>query len=203
MRNRMLSGVVIAGRQLPQSYHHRGRVLGLRIRPKLKSQSCEWRQKGEPCPKKARRSRLNIKTMVIVFFDIRRVMHHEYIPQGPKVSKKYYEEVLKRLQMHSSCAAGNVQWKLLDHASWQRTWPRFAPFLPILELKHDYHSQPLSILTRFGPLRLLFVSQGEKSPQGVPFGYCCRVSNFVNKWIKDAHTRGVRRLFLKVVSTLR
>jgi len=64
----------------------------------LKSQSREWRQEGEPRPKKARRSRSNIKTMAIVFFDIRGVVHHEYVPQGQTVNKEYYVEVLKRLR---------------------------------------------------------------------------------------------------------
>ncbi|GFX82949.1 protein GVQW3 [Trichonephila clavipes] len=39
--------------------------------PESKSQSCEWHTKSSPRPKKARMSKSCIKTMIIVFFDIR------------------------------------------------------------------------------------------------------------------------------------
>jgi [histone H3]-lysine36 N-dimethyltransferase SETMAR len=36
--------------------------------------------------------------MLIVFFDIRGVVHHEYVPAGQTVKAKFYVEVLKRLR---------------------------------------------------------------------------------------------------------
>ena len=36
--------------------------------------------------------------MLIVFFDIRGVVHHEYVPAGQTVNAKFYVEVLKRLR---------------------------------------------------------------------------------------------------------
>ncbi len=69
----------------------------------LKSQSCERRQKGEPHPKKAGRNRSNIKTTVIVFFNIVGVVHHEYVPQGQTVNKEYYMEVVKHLRECIRC----------------------------------------------------------------------------------------------------
>ncbi|GFW22262.1 protein GVQW3 [Trichonephila clavipes] len=39
--------------------------------PESKRQSCEWHTKSSPRPKKARKSKSRIKTMIIVFFDIR------------------------------------------------------------------------------------------------------------------------------------
>jgi hypothetical protein len=38
------------------------------------------------------------EVMLIVFFNIKGFMHHEYIPKGHTVNQKYYVEVLKRLR---------------------------------------------------------------------------------------------------------
>jgi hypothetical protein len=65
--------------------------------PETKRQSEEWKHPGLPRPKKARKSRSKIKTKLIVFFfDIRGVTHHEYVPAGQTVNAKFYVEVLKR-----------------------------------------------------------------------------------------------------------
>lgn len=61
-------------------------------------QSSEWREKNEPKPKKPRKSRSRIKTMLIVFFDIRGVVHHEFVPTGQTVNKEFYLTVLRRLR---------------------------------------------------------------------------------------------------------
>jgi histone-lysine N-methyltransferase SETMAR len=36
--------------------------------------------------------------MLIVFFDIRGIVHREFVPQGQTVNKKFYCEVLRRLR---------------------------------------------------------------------------------------------------------
>ncbi|UYV80229.1 hypothetical protein LAZ67_18002090 [Cordylochernes scorpioides] len=43
--------------------------------PESKRQSCAWHTKSSPRPKKARMSKSRIKTMIIVFFDIRGIVH--------------------------------------------------------------------------------------------------------------------------------
>jgi hypothetical protein len=42
--------------------------------------------------------RSSTKTMLIVFIDIRSIVHHEFVPQGQTVNKKFYCEVLRRLR---------------------------------------------------------------------------------------------------------
>ena len=59
-------------------------------------ESSEWRTKEELKPKKPRQSRSKVKVMVIVFFNIRCLVHHEFIPIGQTVNKEYYLDVLKR-----------------------------------------------------------------------------------------------------------
>ncbi|XP_033212390.1 uncharacterized protein LOC117169985 [Belonocnema kinseyi] len=56
------------------------------------------RGSDEPRPKKARQSRKNIKSMLIVFFNYESVVQHEYAPTGQIINKEYYVEVLKRLR---------------------------------------------------------------------------------------------------------
>jgi hypothetical protein len=60
----------------------------------INRQNEEWKHPGSPCTKKARKSRSKIKTMLIVLFDIRGVVHHEYVPAGQTVNAKLYVEVL-------------------------------------------------------------------------------------------------------------
>jgi hypothetical protein len=36
--------------------------------------------------------------MLIVFFNIRRVVHHEFVPQGQTVNAQFYCSVLRRLE---------------------------------------------------------------------------------------------------------
>ncbi|XP_066259606.1 protein GVQW3-like [Euwallacea similis] len=45
-------------------------------------QFSEWRVKNEPKQKKTLENRSKIKVMLIVFFDYRDVVHHEFVPKG-------------------------------------------------------------------------------------------------------------------------
>ena len=49
-------------------------------------------------PKKACRVRSNIKSMLIIFWDIRGIVHKEFVPPGQTVNGKFYCEVLRRLR---------------------------------------------------------------------------------------------------------
>jgi len=46
--------------------------------PETKQQSLQWKSPGSPRPKKARKSRSTTKSMLIVFFNIRGIVHHEF-----------------------------------------------------------------------------------------------------------------------------
>jgi len=65
--------------------------------PETKQQSSKWKSSNSPCPKKARRVKSNVKTMLISFFDANGIVHSEFVPNGQTVNQAFYLQVLKRL----------------------------------------------------------------------------------------------------------
>ena len=63
-----------------------------------KIQSPHWMGKGSLRPKKARMSRSKIKVLLVVFFDWKGIVLHEFIPRGHMVNKQLYQEVFARLR---------------------------------------------------------------------------------------------------------
>ena len=57
-----------------------------------------WKRPEEPRPKKARQVRPNGKVFSLFSLIARCVVHHEFLPQGRKVNKEYYLEVMCRLR---------------------------------------------------------------------------------------------------------
>ena len=66
--------------------------------PETKRQSKEWHTSASPRPKKVRKSKSKIKSMLICFFDSEGIVHSEFVPQGHTVNQFYYREVLERLR---------------------------------------------------------------------------------------------------------
>jgi len=55
--------------------------------PETKQMSSQWNTASSPRPKKARQVKSKVKTMLIAFFDIDGLVHHEYVPRGQMVNK--------------------------------------------------------------------------------------------------------------------
>jgi hypothetical protein len=53
---------------------------------------------GSPRPKKARMSKLEVKHMLVCFFDSMGIVHKERVPAGQAVNQYYYTEILERLR---------------------------------------------------------------------------------------------------------
>jgi Transposase. len=51
----------------------------------------QWNMASSPGLKKAWQVKSNIKNMLIAFFDIDGLVHHEYIPRGQAVNKEFYK----------------------------------------------------------------------------------------------------------------
>ena len=71
-------------------------VYGYYVETKI--QLLQWMGKGSPHPKKAWLSQSKIKVLMVVFFDWKGIVHHEFVPNGQMVNKKLYQKVLVRLR---------------------------------------------------------------------------------------------------------
>jgi len=66
--------------------------------PETKRQSSQWKGPMSPWPKKARQVKNNLKSMIITFFDIKGIVHKEFVPTGRTMNCGFYCEVLWRLR---------------------------------------------------------------------------------------------------------
>jgi len=62
--------------------------------PETKQMSSQWKTASSPRPKKARQMKSNVKTMLIAFFDIDGLVHHECVPRDQTVNKEFYKTIL-------------------------------------------------------------------------------------------------------------
>ena len=65
--------------------------------PETKRQRCQWKSPTSPRPKKARQSKSKVKVMLITFFDVRGIVHSEFLPQGQMINQQVYKEILQLL----------------------------------------------------------------------------------------------------------
>jgi len=76
--------------------------------PETKRQSSQWKSSTSPRAKKARQVKSNLKSMIITFFDIKGIVHKEFVPTGQTVNSGFYCEVLRRL--HVNCEDHSQLW---------------------------------------------------------------------------------------------
>ncbi|UYV63956.1 hypothetical protein LAZ67_2006134 [Cordylochernes scorpioides] len=65
-------------------------------KPNVKSS--QWIERGEPKPKKARFTKSKVKTLLVTFFYINGLVHHEFIPFGRTINQEVYLEIMRRLR---------------------------------------------------------------------------------------------------------
>jgi len=66
--------------------------------PETKQQSSQWKSPTSQRPKKARQVKSNVKSMIITFFDVKGIVHKEFIPTGQTVNSGFYCDVLRQLR---------------------------------------------------------------------------------------------------------
>ena len=86
--------------------------------PETKQQSLQRKTPSCLLLKKTCQVHSNIKSMLIIFFDVRGIVHKEFVPPGQTVNGKFYCEVLRRLRENVRCKQPEM-WKngnwLLHH----------------------------------------------------------------------------------------
>ncbi len=76
-----------------------------------------WLKRSEPNLKTPHQSRSKIKSMLILFFDRRRIIHHEFFKptlEACGINGERYLTILKRLRAHVAC----VRPKMFEEDSW-------------------------------------------------------------------------------------
>ena len=115
--------------------------------------------KVSPRPKKERMSWSTIKVMLVVFFDWKHIVRHEFVPRGRMVNKQLYQEVLARLRD----AVRNKRPELWENQTWRLDHDN-APVHASLLIgsylaKHQTSFTPIHHIFRTYPSRLFRVSQ--------------------------------------------
>ena len=124
-------------------------VLDLRVDPLIKRQSLEWKSALPPRPKKARVFKSKTKVMLIAFFDVHRIVHPKFLPQGQTIYQHVYKNILRRL-MHSVREKRRELWEtrswLLHHDNVpaHNIWD-FRSFLPKITMLYWSNHPTLQI----------------------------------------------------------
>jgi hypothetical protein len=66
--------------------------------PEAKQQSSQWMSPQSPRAKKALQVRSSTNSMLIVFFDLKQIAHHEFVPPYTTANSYFYCEVLRLLR---------------------------------------------------------------------------------------------------------
>ena len=82
--------------------------------PFTKQQSLEWKSPTSPRPKKARMFKSKVKVMLIAFFDVRGIVHKEFLPQGQTINQHIYKDILRRFME----SVREKRQELWDEKSW-------------------------------------------------------------------------------------
>jgi len=125
-----------------------------------KKQPSQWMGKGSPRPKKARLIPSKIKVMLVVFFDWKGTVHHEFVPRSQMVNRQMYQEVLARLRVAVRRKRPEL-WEnqTLDVAPRQSAGSRVAPHPQLSGKTSDIRCAPSTLFSGLSPSRLFPVSQ--------------------------------------------
>ena len=94
-------------------------VLDLRVDPLTKRQSLEWKSALPPRPKKARVFKSKTKVMLIAFFDVHRIVHPKFLPQGQTIYQHVYKNIATSDALSEREKKKTVGNKVMAASSWQ------------------------------------------------------------------------------------
>jgi hypothetical protein len=66
--------------------------------PETKQQSFQCKNPNSPRPKKTRQAKSKVNGMPIIFFDIKEIVHKEFVLAGQSVNSAYYYDILRQMR---------------------------------------------------------------------------------------------------------
>jgi hypothetical protein len=66
--------------------------------PETNQQLSQWNNPQSPRAKKAQQVQSSTKSMLIVFFDVKGIVRHEFVPPNTTVNSDFYCDVLRHLR---------------------------------------------------------------------------------------------------------
>ena len=116
--------------------------------------------KGSPRPKKARISRSKMKDMLVVFFDWKGIVHHEFVQRGQMVNTQLYQGVSAPLRDPVRRKSPELWEKPhSDFAPRQCADSSIAPHPQLYVKTSDIRCAPSTLFSGPSPSRLFPVSQ--------------------------------------------
>jgi hypothetical protein len=167
--------------------------------PETRRQSEEWKHGGSPCSKKARKSHSKIRSCPsVVFFFLRGLVQHEFVPHGRTVNAAFNVEVLKLLH---ECVR-RVRRELWTEKNWILHHDS-APLHLVLIVREffskndDYHGSPF-LFTQFSPLRRFFLfPKVETIVRGEHFGDVENIKCGTARLLKNLTSQDMQHYFLQ------
>ena len=135
--------------------------------PETKQQSSQWKSPTSSRPKKARQVKCNFNSMIITFFDVKGIVHKEFVSTGQNLNSGFYCDVLRRLREN----VRRRRPKLWQEQIWLLHHENFRPHTAVSgEKQNDCHPPP-TVLPWFGTLWLLPISKNEIESERMPVWY--------------------------------
>ncbi|XP_029163422.1 protein GVQW3-like [Nylanderia fulva] len=162
--------------------------------PESKRQSAEWQTPASPRQKKARMSTSRIKAMLIVFFDKRGVVHHEFVPEGQTVNAAFYVQVLDRLRKRVARVRPEIKniWRLQHDNAPSHTALVVSEFLTkhgVATLPHPLYSPDLA------PPDFFLFPKIKRSLKGTRYGTLDAVKEAVTTCLREVPDDAFARAF--------
>ncbi|UYV84461.1 hypothetical protein LAZ67_X002283 [Cordylochernes scorpioides] len=101
-----------------------------------KRQSSQWLEPGEPRFKKARMIKSKLKCLLITFFDVKGLVHYEFVTESQTINQHYYLDVLRNLR-EPVCQKRPKKWHQKNWLlQYNNAWPHTAITVQLYLAKH-------------------------------------------------------------------
>ncbi len=165
-----------------------------------------YMKEGEPNLKTPHQSRSNFTSMLILFFDRRGIVHHEFFrptPEASGINVQRYLDILKWLRP----LIARIRPELFATNSWVLHHNNIPPYMSHvaadwLAKKWNDLDVTLFVFTIYGPVWFLGIPKSQKSIWNIHWGSVEEIERVMMAGTEGTYTRRIRRLFPAVGGAL-